>query len=237
MLSIKLKTFLLISSVLLAQPVFAQSELPQPLAHYTFDDGSARDVSGHGHDGIVNGARPFNGIYGQSLSFDGRNDFVNLGGLDVDSEQVTLMAWMLAYTFRVHDARIISKSTGTGGDDHILMLSTFRQHGYRLRFRLKTDDGFATKTYIAPLGQLDAGEWVHVAATYDGRQMKLYKNGQEVGSTSKTGRVAVDPDISMWIGRNPDGQRPFHGLLDDVRIYDRALTAEQIRAAMEETSK
>ncbi len=213
------------------------AELPAPLAHYTFDEGDARDVSGNGHDGIINGASPFRGIYGRSLSFDGRDDFVNLGTLDVDSVQVTVTAWMLAYSFRIHDARIISKSTSTAGNDHYLMLSTFQQHGTRLRFRLQTDDGFPTKTYIAPLGHLEAGEWVHVAAVYDGKQMKLYKNAREVGSTSKTGRVAVNPDVSMWIGRNPDGRRPFHGLIDDVRIYDRALSAAQLKAIMGEAEK
>lgn len=232
------KIFSLLFCVTLLGPALqAYGELPPPIAHYTFDDGDARDVTGSGREGRVHGAAPFRGIRGRSMSFDGRDDFISLGNLDVDSEELTLTAWMLAYSFRIHDARILSKATGTAGNDHIFMLSTFQQHGFRLRFRLKTDDGFPTKTYIAPLGNLYAGEWVHIAATYDGRHMRIYKDGREVGKTSKTGRVAVNPMIPVWLGRNPDGHRPFHGLIDDVRVYDRALSPEQIRSIMEETQE
>ncbi|MCA9394182.1 MAG: LamG domain-containing protein [Candidatus Omnitrophica bacterium] len=229
------KRLILLLCLTLSGPVLqARAELPSPVAHYTFDDGDAHEVTGSGREGRVHGAAPFRGIRGRSMSFDGQDDFISLGNLDIDSGEITMMAWMLAYSFRVHDARIISKSTSTAGNDHIFMLSTFDQHGARLRFRLKTDDGFPTKTYIAPLGHLYAGEWIHVAATYDGRHMRLFKDGVEVGKTSKTGRVAMDPRIPVWIGRNPDGRRPFHGLIDDVRIYDRALSAQQIRAIIEE---
>lgn len=231
-----MKQLLILFSFVLIIPPPVWAQLPTPLAHYTFDDATAQDASGNNNHGILNGATPFRGIQGRSLSFDGRDDFVNLGNLDIDSDQVTVAAWMLAYSLRIHDARIISKATGTAGDDHILMLSTFRNHGHRMRFRLKTDDGFGTKTYIAPLGHVVPGEWIHIAAVYDGRQIRMYKNGREVGATSKTGRVAMDPSVSMWIGRNPDGRRPFHGLIDDVRLYDTALTEDQIKSIMKGTN-
>lgn len=214
-------------------PVLIQAEPEKPMAHYTFDEGDAKDVSGNAHHGIVKGAMPVKGI-GRALYFDGKNDQVELGNLDVDSEAMTIAAWMKVDTFKTADARIISKSTGTDNDSHYFMLSTIRLHGYKLRFRLKTDDGFKTKALMAPLGQLHAREWHHVTAVYDGRHMKLYKDGEEVASTSKTGRVAVNPEIPVWIGRNPDGKKPFNGIIDDVRIYKRALSTEEIDEIIEE---
>ena len=66
----------------------------------------------------------------------------------------------------------------------------------------------------------------------DGRTMRLYKDGTEVGSMPKTGAMAVDASVPAWIGDNPpeDGSRPFLRLVDDVRIYRRALTAAEVAA-------
>jgi hypothetical protein len=65
--------------------------------------------------------------------------------------------------------------------------------------------------------------------------MRLYKNGQEIGSNSKAGSaVATAADVMIGIGNQSptvpgDGAiRPFGGLLDDVRVYDRGLSPEEI---------
>ena len=60
--------------------------------------------------------------------------------------------------------------------------------------------------------------------------MRLYLNGNEVGSLSKSGSIATNPNVGAWIGGNPPSatSRPFDGLIDQVRIYDQALTPEQI---------
>ena len=61
--------------------------------------------------------------------------------------------------------------------------------------------------------------------------MKLYLNGIEVGSTSKTGTLNANTSVSAWIGSNPPtvGSNAFDGLIDEVRIYNRALSVEEIR--------
>ena len=97
-----------------------------------------------------------------------------------------------------------------------------------LRFRLKT--GGLTHTLIANSGRIVPGSWAHVAAVYDGMRMRLYKDGIEVGSLAKTGRLDVNPSIQAWIGGNPPraAQKPFRGRIDEVCIYRRALTAAEI---------
>ena len=110
------------------------------------------------------------------------------------------------------------------------MLSTIKvDTTTRLRFRLKTD-GTAT-TLIASTGDLSENLWVHVAAVYDGSAMRLYLNGVEVGSSSKSGLITTDSSVPVWIGGSPSGatDRPWDGRIADVRIYERALTAEEIQ--------
>lgn len=116
------------------------------------------------------------------------------------------------------------------------MLSTISETG--LSFRLKTDDGQGTATLISdPV--LEVGVWAHVVATWDGSMMRIYKDGVEVASQEKGGSaVTVDPAISVAIGSQPSdafASDPirvvnfFDGLIDDVRIYERALSKGEIR--------
>jgi hypothetical protein len=85
---------------------------------------------------------------------------------------------------------------------------------------------------IATSGDLPLHTWYHVAATYDGTAMRLYLNGVEVGMVDKSGALDVNSAVPVNIGRNPDGSNHMHGSLDDVRIYNRALTASEIGMVM-----
>jgi hypothetical protein len=86
----------------------------------------------------------------------------------------------------------------------------------------------STTTLFGSGGVLTSGTWIHVAAVYDGAQMRLYQDGVEVGNTSKIGNIDQNA-VAVWIGRNPDGKRPFDGRIDEVYIYDQALTAAEIQ--------
>lgn len=167
-----------------------------------------------------------------SLEFDGVDDAVSItSDLDPSANQLTLAAWFRADDFDVHDARIVSKATGSSDAEHWFMLSTLDTGGAkRLRFRLKA--GGVTTTLIASSGDLLPGQWTHVAALYDGNAMKLYRNGLLVGSTPKTGLIDSAPGVTTAIGNQPatatGGARPFDGLIDDVRVYTRALEEMEI---------
>jgi len=220
-------------------PSDCQAPPPPPthglLAHYTLDDGSgttASDSSGNGYTGtLINGPK---WIAGMAVEFDGENDYIDIGSIDVPGGAVTLAAWFKSDNLTncaSGQCRLISKSTSTSEDAHYFMLSTTLEgESARLRFRLKT--GGVTKTLIASSGDLAAGEWVHAAAVYDGSQMRLYKDGQLVGSTSKSGTISTNSSVPVWIGGNPDDatSMPWDGTIDDVRIYDEALTAAEIQS-------
>jgi hypothetical protein len=75
------------------------------------------------------------------------------------------------------------------------------------------------------------GRWTHLAATYDGTTYRLYVNGAEVSSGSASGRIlrTVDP---LWIGGNLPYGEHFQGVIDEVRVFNRALTPGGVRKAM-----
>jgi hypothetical protein len=129
------------------------------------------------------------------------------------------------------DWRLVSKATSMDEGAHFWMLSsTTSGSSTVLRFRLRTAG--RTDTLVADSGAIAPGVWTHAAAVYDGARMTLYKDGKKAGSIEKTGRLDQDPSVPAWIGANPvrPSDAPFAGLIDDVRIYARALTEAEIAA-------
>ena len=75
--------------------------------------------------------------------------------------------------------------------------------------------------------------WHHVAATYDGRQMRLFVDGREDAASPKLIEGPIDASASpLGIGSNGSGHL-FCGIIDRVRLYDRALSADEVRASCE----
>ena len=204
------------------------------VAYYAFDEKTGttvHDGSGNGHDGDLTGGTWSNGRIEGAAAFDGVDDRIDLGGLDIAGNGLTIACWFRADDYANEDGRLVSKATGIMEADHYWMLSTTSSGGQiRLRFRLKT--GGTTSTLIAGSGNLAASTWTHAAAVYDGSTMTLYKDGVPAGSVSKTGSVSVNPAVSAWIASNPPtaGSNAFDGLVDEVRLYNRALTPDEIAA-------
>ena len=166
-----------------------------------------------------------------AADFDGVNDRVEVGNIDISGTQLTILGWFKADDFGAEYGRILSKAKGTANDDHYWMLST-RPDGanYRLGFRLRA--GGSTTSYTAISGNLSPGTWTFAAAVYSGSYMILYKDAVEVGRRTKTGTLNVDATVPVWIGDNPptSGSRPFDGLIDEVALFDRALTLQELQA-------
>jgi len=213
----------------------------------------AHDASGNGHDGTLKGDPEWvSGKIGGALAFDGFSDqadhttdpgnidWVSVEPFDVVGPGITMAAWIKPEGFDITDARIITKQKTWSSIDIWWMLSTYTD-GTALRMRLKTDDGGAdggTTTMWSDAGHLEAGVWSHVAATYDGSEMRLYHNAVEIMSTNKTGTIQTDPAAAIGIGNsplgNPGGLRAtFHGLIDELRVYNSAMSEQQLLGIMQ----
>jgi hypothetical protein len=157
--------------------------------------------------------------------------------MDVVGDGITITGWINPHSFAQGDARVISKSTTAAtADGHWWMLST--QNGANLRFRLKTDESNTTLTLIDTAGVIVTGEWQFVAALWDGTTAFTYVNLVETGSAAKGGTaVATDASVPVAIGNQPatadGGSRAWDGLLDDIRVYNHALTEDELLAVME----
>ena len=73
--------------------------------------------------------------------------------------------------------------------------------------------------------------WTHVALTYDGSTLRLYVNGTQAATRAATGAIQTTTN-PLWIGGNSPYGEYFQGLIDDVRVYNRALTATDIQTDM-----
>ena len=180
---------------------------------------SAVDAAG-GANGAINharmGATAAPGTSGTSAEFRGRHDAIDLGNIEAPSTALTICAWFKADSYYT-EGRIISKAKSSANEDHYWMLSTYPFGGEAwLRFRLKA--GGTTSTVYGTGGRVGTGEWVFVAATYDGARMRLYQNGVQVGSDTKSGTVDTNSLLNAFIGDNPPGSSRSTYLADLERM-------------------
>ena len=208
------------------------------LSHWNFDEpGGTIAADGRGrHDGTLQGGAAFAPNDGYALgavTFDGTDGRVLLPAFDLVGEAMTVTAWInvadLSDTNNRDEGRIISKARGAGRLDHYWMLGLL---GDRIRMRLRTT-GSAIEL-DTPSGFITTDTWIYVSFTYDGTTARIYIDGTEVQSAPLTGRILTDANMAVSIGNQPPGQgaRPLSGRIDDLQLYQRALSPQEINAAM-----
>lgn len=195
--------------------------------------GEVIDSSGNGHHGqAFNGATTTGGacLYGV---FDGDNDYVEIPHHDALNgvDGLTYMAWIRANSWTGID-QIMAKSVHGGGSGRAQM-GIFSAGGV-LQARAETIDG---RREISTSLPLVAGDWNHVALVFDGESLVLYVDGIEQARSlfSPTAlRQTTDPLlVSKRVGSNA---YYFHGLMDDVRVYNQALSQAEIADIIATTS-
>ena len=191
------------------------------------------DSSGNGYTGTLMplGSEPtlVPGKFGKALSFDGvgKDNYVDCGGLVDDTitttYRLTLEAWI--------KPAVATQRGGIISND----VTYITKKGYDFFLwdgKLYIDVGTAVLGRVScPLSDT---EWHYVAATWDSSTVTLYVDGTETGHVSLSGTYA-DPGQNTWIGKiNPTSYPsdwPFNGIIDEVRIWDQALTADQVEAS------
>jgi len=139
---------------------------------------------------------------------------------------ITLAAWINFEVGGTVFPRIINKFA------YELATGEFFRATRRLYF---TIEGSAQTQLASPAEILQAGRWHFVAATYDGTLLLLYVDGLAVASTVAPGGI-VPTTLDLNIGRNVENSADnYQGLIDDVRIYNRALSCAEISVLFNET--
>jgi hypothetical protein len=202
------------------------------IAHWPMKTGTGAttpDASGNGYTAtLANGARLTDD---GSVELDGVDDYVNAGKPDMAGKAMTVSAWILAGdpdNCPKQGCSILSKATGPAKQDQDLLLGTVKKGSQtRLRFRLNIDG--ATSNLTAKSGDIRKGEWVHVAAVFNGKKIRLYQDGIQVGSKVRKGSVTLRNQSPIGIGGNSSAAaQPWAGKISDVRLYNYALTPEEI---------
>lgn len=200
---------------------------PGLVAWWAFDeeDGSpvALDYSGHRLGGNVTKAARVEGLDGNALDCRGGWVLVPPSDRLCPTDAMTIECWVRTDVADQNDKwianRIYGGVTNTGYRFGLA-------HG-RLCFAIPQTDW---SHHLGASKPLPTGRWVHVAGTYDGRLMRVYVDGEECGSMERGGPVKSNA-FPLCLGSFAESHHAyFTGLVDEVKLYDRALTAEEIRA-------
>ncbi len=201
------------------------------IAHYRFE-GNTNDETGN-YDGTGYGIGYDTGKIGQAAFFDGVSDYIELTDLGNIHEPISIAMWIHPdYDTSINQSlfgrNIGYGSTGYHYENELLIDGDSEYFKFGDRAGSPSGDSFVYSTVQHQLGQ-----WQHVAVTRDtDNTIQFFINGQPAGS-------GVDPydvyntDLSYLLGVTNTGHYPYyHGLIDDVQIFNNVLTQQQIETIM-----
>jgi hypothetical protein len=183
------------------------------------------DSSAYGNDGALSGDPAWvPGVVGLALQLDGGGDYALVPddvSLDI-ADAITMAAWIRPDA--VGTQYLVKKATNGGQDGYELALSSsglpfvrFNQTSASNTYRVDAVTPYPT----------DGVTWMHLAATYDGSTVRIYVDGLEEGSAAAAFTIGTN-DLPLGIGVQSDGASEFGGAMDEVRLYRRALGADEI---------
>jgi hypothetical protein len=203
--------------------------IDKPLAAYwNFDEplgNICRDSSGNGCDAsLEQSVKQTDGIFGGGLSLTASHH-VKCGVKPIGDTETTLPAISLSAWVQPTGFDLFNEIFRKDDNDHRVLFS-FQESGHVLSLGLNINGYVECDAKIDPSQVLD-GNWHHTAATYDGRFMRVYLDGKQIGEIERPGAITAGGNASGCIGSS-NGSECFHGTMDELRIYTAALTAEDV---------
>jgi hypothetical protein len=241
---VALVCFIVVCFLILAGQSYAKIDSATIVAIWLFDEGSGKavkDSSGNKNDGAITGDSVWNdGKFGKALEFNGKNTIVDCGkGASLDfsgKKNFSISAWVKSNTPKMASGMIVWKALGC---------STWAQYGFgvgdiegvgaqanKLSFYYRKSNGDA-KEIATDKNDIPANEWVHVAGTYDGSLLSLYRNG-ELAATQKSDGVPWASQEKVYIGGDSGcGIRYiWAGLIDELLIFKTTLSIDDVKSLM-----
>ncbi len=215
----------------LVTPSMGADPDPGLMGWWTFD-GHALDISGNDRHGTLHGSPQYGpGVFGEALEFQDNPDYVTIDGYKgvLGTSAFSIAAWV-----KTSNSANIEQMVHWGAD----------VNGQRVEFRINSNRLRISHGSGNVQGNTDLidGQWHHVAvtvidnATASSTDVKFYVDGQDdtMESTDPDGwDIVANDTLDVTIGYRPTrGDRPFIGSIDDVRIYNKVLTPEEVQQIM-----
>jgi len=212
------------------------------VAYYPFD-GNADDKSVNGNHGTVHGATLTNNRFGNAESayrFDGINDFIQISDSpSLRLNTFTVSAWIYQPSYD-GTVRIVINKGGIGGDgqNEDINYSLYFSDKDAFRTLFEENDGTDHHASVSnPASELPIQTWHYAVGTYDGSNLNLYVNG-DLKETTPTDTIPALNSVPLIIGKNARiDEHYFYGIIDDVRIYNRALSESEIQQLYNEKAQ
>lgn len=216
---------IVLGSVLIA-PCAAFGAEEGLVAHFKFDEGSGRavrDASGNNHHGTIHGAEYVELQHGYALLFDGEDDYVEVP--DSESLRLSSAVTVEAWVNVSHNSNfsVLSKN---GCSELRQNYWIGRKHN-DVRFTLVDCPEYEM---VAVGEAIQPNRWNHLAGSYDGKTVRVYVNGAQTGSLESTFEIGTFK-APFYIGVSSYGPKLvdyFTGKIDEVKVYSRALSGDQI---------
>lgn len=190
---------------------------------WKMDDASgattAVDSGPYGFDGTLNGMSFSDnvGIYEKAGPF--QSGYIDVGNDSrINPTTITVMAWVYP-TNTTNDNTIVSNSATNTANGFV----------FRIRSNNLIEVSLGGTWYVINGSSVNLNEWSHLAFTYDGSTVRAFKNGANVAQAAFSDAMNLSA-VSTKIGRRDSAENWFIGLIDSVRIYDRALTEQEVQA-------
>jgi hypothetical protein len=220
-----MKTFCLFVLFALFFVSFAFSAEEGLIGYWKFDEGKgdvAGDSSGNKNDGkIIRNPEWVDGKFGKALKFDGgKTQKVEVPHSDSFADitnAITIETWINPANFNAW------MSFGVKGD---ITYGMFINPSAYVRMHYS-----GGSTLDTPANSIKANEWTHVVGTYDGKAVRIYLNGEMKAELATN--VAIPANTASFvIGGTQESRDWFTGMVDEVKLYSRGLTEEEIKKSM-----
>lgn len=188
-------------------------------------DGNVADIQGSNSGTLQNGATFAPGMVGQAFHFDGVDDYATIpSSPDLNpTSAITLEAWIKPNSVGDAQRGIVGTWDDISGNKRTYML-------WITEFLISHSGGDYPR--VPAPNPLQVNVWQHIAGTFDGTVMRLYLDGVLAGETVSSGPIATN-DHPFFIGRTDSGSNDsdfFKGEIDELSLYNRALSLEEIQS-------
>lgn len=200
------------------------------VAYWSFDNSDATDDSGNGHNGTIYGnPKCVKGVSGRAYRFDGIDDYIEVpdsNSLDILKE-ISITGWVNVNSYTDEWLGIVNKANSDGNDTFEICIHASKYLHFPLNFQSS-----GRSCYNSDPGSFNEGEWHFFGAVYDGTHVRIYIDGILTNSYTSVDEPLNINDHNLIIGAEKEtfnGPHHFNGILDEIRIYNRALSESEIK--------